>query len=269
MKKFYIIFVIFVLCSNVFGFENVVVPNSQGTFHSSQNAISNGEIETLEKQILKKVFNADSPLKRISRLEKEVFGMEQKGDIQERYENLLTASDYYKDGYRTNNKISEESKPQYYTYDYSPKNYNQTNLPENSIKQNFNNYDFDYYIPQKTSQQKQSKVKQFFTDLAEALSAGVVTGYTTPVYYDIDPFAPNFIGYPQTPNYVNTPQTTRIHSYHNPYIPRTTTYSVPYNNFYMPPSTYNNYYAPRRTYYRPYGPSSTTYGSGTRVKIIN
>ena len=63
-------------------------------------------------------------LKRLARLEKEIFGMEQKGNEKERFENLLTASDYYSSD-NSNYEMSNDLTPQYYTYNDSTKNLKQ------------------------------------------------------------------------------------------------------------------------------------------------
>ena len=262
MKHFLVLIILFIFINGAESFDYVVIPNQSGYNTPQKSSISNEEFETLEKKIFNKTFKGDSSQKRLSRLEKEIFGMEQRGNEEERYENLLTASDYNYENktYERNN----DDAPQYYTY-------------ENTSK----NKAYAYDIP-KEDKQKPSKVKQFFADLAEALTSGVMTGYSTPVYYDIDPFAPNFIGYPShATSFVNTPVYNHpsYHHRHYPYSPKATS---PYNNYYPPPiapppvipGQYPNPNITRRTYpynnnYYPYGTGNKIYGSGARVRIID
>ena len=245
----------------------MVIPNQNGYNTSANSPISNEEFETLEKEIFNKTFKGESSQKRLSRLEKEIFGMEQKGNEEDRYENLIAATDY-----NSGNKaygINKEESPQYYSYPNTSKNY----------------YKNENYDATKNNKQKSSKVKQFFNDLAEALFSGVMTGYTTPVYYDIDPFAPNFIGYPShASSYINTP--VYNYPYHSRHIPHSSNYTSPYSNYYPPPVApppviprqypnsnitrrYGGYPSPYRNNYYPYGTGNKIYGSGTRVRIID
>ncbi len=271
MKYFYLFLTLIIFACPSFSFENIVIPDANNNY-GQQSVISDEEFETLEKLILKKTYKSDSSYNRLSRLEKEIFGMEQKGDEEERYENLLTASEYYKDGYRANeNKIQKAEKPQYYTYNYSPKDYIQTyetqkeEQPETKYY-SYNNSEEKYYPQNKTSNQKQSKIKQFLNDVIETFSTGVVTGYTPPLYYNnFDPFGgTNIISYPQFPTYVRTPYGYNARYY--PYSQRR--YNSPYyarNNSYnrIPPPPRHNYH------YNPYGNGVRNYNSNATVKIID
>ena len=277
MKNFYCIFIILFFSSNAFAFENIVIPNENSSYSQAQTIINNEDLEPLEKQILKKSYTNERPLKRLSRLEKEVFGMEQTGDIEDRYENLLTAAEYYKSGYRQGESLTEEKEtPQYYTYKNGNKNYDYVDSKTNKQKSYAEDYEPQYYTDN-SSNKKPSKVKQFFNDLADVLSSGIVTGYTPPVYYsNFDPLdGTSFSSYPQIPpvtSYINTPR-----PYYNPY----TRYNRPYYNSYVRPYyKQNNYYNPppppsrhnyrqSSPYYRYPGNGASNYGSGTRVRIIN
>ena len=201
MRFLYIFVVIFIFSSKAIAFENVFIPNENSSYTQFQNLISNEELESLENQILKKNFKNDPPLKRLARLEKEIFGMEQNGDIENRFENLLTASEYYKSGYRQGqNTPQNDNDVQYYTYKAPSNNYNNS-ITDESYKNKY--YPKNEKIPTEYSSSqkdnKQSKIKQFFEDLAEILSAGVVTGYTPPVYNNsFDILGSDIItGYPQ------------------------------------------------------------------------
>ena len=267
MKYFYLFLIMYIFSCPSFAFENIVIPEANANYEQ-QSVISNEEFETLEKLILKKTYKSDSSSNRLSRLEKEIFGMEQKGDEEERYENLLTASEYYKDGYRANeNNIQKAQEPQYYTYNYSPKDYIQTyetqkeEQPETRYY-SYNNSGERYYPQNNTSNKKPSKIKQFLNDVIETFSTGVVTGYTPPLYYNnFDPLmGTSIIGYPQFPAYARTPYGYSTGYY--PYRNRNYGYSR------IHPS--RNYNYPRNNYYHnPYGNGIRTYNSGASVKIID
>ena len=273
MKNFYCIFIILLFSSNVFAFENIVVPNENSSYSQAQMLINNEDLEPLEKQILKKTYKNDAPLKRLSRLEKEVFGMEQNGDVEERYENLLTAAEYYKAGYRQGESLSEEKEtPQYYTYQNNNKNYDYSNPKPQKQQYYTEDYEPQYYADN-SQNKKPSKIKQFFSDLADVLSSGVVTGYTPPVYYDsFDPL----VSYPQIPpitSYVNIPRTN--YSYYRPYN-RYRPYSSYYKPYYnknryypLPPPPPKHSYRKSSPYYRHPGSGASNYGAGTRVRVIN
>ena len=273
MRFLYYILIPLLFSSNVFAFENIIIPNENSSFSQAQSLISNEDLETLEKQILKKIYKNEPSLKRLSRLEKEIFGMEQNGDIEQRYENLLTAAEYYNSGYRKNENIIQQknNSPQYYTYDDTYDDFEYIKSKPN--KTQYYSKDIPEYYESKAQPQKQSKIKQFFNDLAEVLSAGVVTGYTPPVYYnDFDILGGSSLGYPQIPQvqtYINIPQPNYYSHVHYPY----NKYSNPYYpRRYYPQSnrTYRyNRVHPNYRNYRPYGNGTSRYGSGSGVHIIN
>lgn len=275
MKYFYLVAVLFIFSSQVYSFENINIPLEQSSNTQSQYYLSNEDFEFLEKKIFKKTYKTDSSKNRLARLEKELFGMEQTGDVEERYENVLTASEYYEDTIkRKESSYQKENEPKYYTYEYSPKDY-----PQNTKNNNQNNlYDNnkDYYSYSQPKPQKPSKVKQFLSDIVETFAAGAATGITPPIYYsDLDSLGgSSFYGFPQItqfPSYVNIPNPR----YYYPPVSRAS-YSPANRNYYYPrhfpppPPSGNRYYPRRNNYsYNPYGTGTGTYNSGTRVRIID
>lgn len=293
MKELFIfIFIQILFIPPSFAFEDITLP--QEGYEASYNAqieekISNEAFCDIEKKIFKKTFSSDSASKRMSRLEKELFGMEQKGDIDDRFDNIITASQYYQEGYRagkSSDYIKNEARPKYsydkldswnYIQDYDlPERYedysakNNYNTPSVNTK-NTERYYYDDNENNKTSQ-KGSKIKQFFTNLADILSAGVVTGYTPPLTgnYGIDSFSTNFggagyIGLPQFPTFVYTPG----RNYYNSYSPSQKYRNLPHSHRqppphrYIPPPHNNNYTNPHY-----YGTGVKNYNSGAGIKII-
>ena len=287
MKNFYVIVFLCLFSYSAFAFETVSIPTENSFVEQKAEEkcpISDEEFSELEKIILKKTYSKESPQKRISRLEKEIFGMEQKGNYEDRFDNLLTASDYYKSGYRQGENIAQgQQKSNIHPQELNSKNYIKNynfddiydDVPEQKYyaqnkPQNYY-YDEDYEAEQKPKQ-KQSKIKQFFSDLVDVLSAGVVTGYTPSINsYGFDPFdtftnigGSNFIGLPQSPSGVYVPRMNN--NYYNSYVPRRY-YAPPpprhrYNGYPLPPPrrTYNSYYR---------NPVPQTYNSGAGVRILH
>ena len=290
MKKIILLILLFNVCT-AFAFENISLPfgdsgisderavrsseseklksgNGVSTQYEYQSNISKEEFSALEKKIFKKTFDSDTSKTRLERLEKEIFGMLQKGDEQERFENLITASDYYASGYRPNTG-NQYIKPKINPKDYIV-NYNfddSDDMREYSYSEQPDYGDYESVKPN-----KKSKFLQFLSDIADALTAGVVTGYTLP----IDDFGTdiinginvlgggNYIGVPQFPTYY--PQRPiRRHNYrpHPYYYP---------NHYYQSPSRYNHTYMPAppryNNYYSPYGNGRSNYNTGSKVKII-
>lgn len=285
MKKHLLFLLLIVNSCFAYSFENVSIPsaNSQYSANTTENSvISDEEFNILEKKIFNKTYSNDSAKNRLARLEKEIFGMEQKGSQEERFDNLITASDYYQSGYRQSKSIAEEkSKTKNNTEEYkiNPKDYiNDYNFgyeseneisPKYTMNQSPSSYENNYYKePQKIK--KQSAIKQFFSDIVDALTAGVVTGYTLPMdSFDYDPLGTytniggsNFTVVPQFSTYTYIPQ---VNSYISPYR---------YNRQRYPYITRNNYYynppPPRYNYNRtPYGNGVRNYKSGAGVRIIH
>ena len=290
MKKIILLILLFNVCT-AFAFENISLPfgdsgisderavrsseseklksgNGVSTQYEYQSNISKEEFSALEKKIFKKTFDSDTSKARLERLEKEIFGMLQKGDEQERFENLITASDYYASGYRPNTD-NQNIKPKINPKDYIV-NYNFDDSNEDREYSYSKQPDYGDYESVKPN--KKSKFLQFLSDIADALTSGVVTGYTLP----IDDFGTdiinginvlgggNYIGVPQFPTYY--PQRPiRRHNYrpHPYYYP---------NHYYQSPSRYNHTYMPAppryNNYYSPYGNGRSNYNTGSKVKII-
>lgn len=233
MKQFILLILILFSFNDVFAYESVFVPEIKDkSLSQSNSAISSDEYEELEKKIFKKTFKNENSLKRLARLEKEIFGMEQKGNEKERFENLLTASDYYSSS-NLNYKQAEDITPQYYTYEDSTKNYRQEDFAKSYNDEN--------------PPQKVSKIKQFMNNVAETFSDGYVTGYTPPVNYGYyNPIVYSNSSYP----IVNR----RYNSYVRPY------YKSPQ---YM---RHNNYHYPK---YNHNFPTRRIYNNRMGVKVIN
>ena len=128
MKIFYLFLIILLSFNLSYAFETISIPNENalGTQSFNQTCpIADEEISDLEKIIFNKIYSNDNPQKRISRLEKEVFGMEQKGDYEYRFDSLLTVSDYYKSGYRQGENLAQIQQNKYAFSDYklNSKNY--------------------------------------------------------------------------------------------------------------------------------------------------
>ena len=78
MKNFYLILIFLLIVAPANAFNDVVLP--QSGYGAANNliineVITNEDFENLEKIIFKKTYPSDSAQKRLSRLEKEVFGM--------------------------------------------------------------------------------------------------------------------------------------------------------------------------------------------------
>lgn len=261
---------------SAFSFENISVPaqnSGYSTENNEQNTISAEEFDILEKKIFRKTFGNDSAKNRLSRLEKELFGMEQKGNEEERFENLITASDYYQSGYRQAQSRADAQA--------QAKKKNEINPRDYIVNYNFddNDYKEEREIPKYKVRQepyssspvaaepvrKKSKIIQFFEDIANAVTSGAVTGYTLPIdSFGIDPFGinnfggTNYIGVPQFPTYY--PQ-----SYVSPYRYNRTHYPYVsgYNRNYPPPPPKYNYNR------NPYGVGRNNYNTGSGVRIIH
>ena len=233
MRYLICLFLILFSFEIAFAYESVVVPEiKEKNIFQGNNVIPSEEYDVLEKKVFKRTFKNESSLNRLARLEKEIFGMEQKGDEEERFENLLTASDYYSSD-NSNYGMSDDSIPQYYTYKNSIKNYKQDDFAKSYNDEN--------------PPQKVSKIKQFMNNVAETFSDGYVTGYTPPVNYGYyNPIVYSNSSYP----IINR----RYNSYVRPY------YKSPQ---YM---RHNSYYYPK---YNHNFPSGRIYNNRMGVKIIN
>ena len=298
MKNLFLVMMMFLFPMSVQAFEDVILPQQgYGASKSAQikNVISDEEFSDIEKRILKKTYPNDTSQNRLSRLEKTIFGMEQSGDnYEDRFENLLTAAEYYQDGYRqgeSTKKYNEEKK--YYSADNSElnsKNYIQnynfkpeyeqapttaktaSSYPKDYPQEEYYQVPSENYQNYDTNKKKPSKIKQFFTDLADILVGGAVTGYTMPMNsYGISPYdaimdlgGSSYISPPAyySPRIINSP------SYYNSYVPRRNYIPAPRYNYYGRPSMGSRYY-PSTSTYRPAGVGSRTYGSGMGVHIIN
>ena len=258
----------------VYAFENITLPaqNSEiSTPVENESQISKEEFDVLEKKIFKKTFDSDISKNRLERLEKEIFGMVQKGNEEERFENLITASEYYTAGYRQNQSnsivrtensqghdIQRKINPKDYivNYNFDDSDENEDIIPYSAVGQPYSSKS----IPAEPVK-KRSKFMQFLSDVADALSTGVVTGYTVPINdFDIDTI--NGINTFGDNNYIGLPQST-VHYPRNigPY----------YRHPYYPYATRSNnrYPSPRYNYiYNPYGSGRRNYQSGSGVKII-
>ena len=267
MRKYILVLIILVFAVlQACAFEDITLP--QEGYDASYNAqiqekISNEEFSDLEKKVFKKTFPNDSAQKRMIRLEKELLGMEQNGNIEDRFDNLITASQYYQEGYRAGEKSNYKTENnKVNTYDKLDSwNYIQTyDLPESyedySAKNNYQpeqKYYYEDYNGEKArTQPKPSAIKQFFSNLASILSAGAVTGYTLPMTgsYGLSPIdtytnfiGPSYIGMPQFPNYVYSPSNRIPNRYYSPHIPPRHRPVVPQN-------------------------SARSYGSGAGVRLI-
>ena len=73
---------------------NNIIVNYRNNNISSDNAV-NKKLSKLEKKVFKRAFEDDIPENRISRLEEEVFGTIQSGDINSRYSMLSKAIQHY------------------------------------------------------------------------------------------------------------------------------------------------------------------------------
>lgn len=300
MKKICILFLALIIVQQACAFEDVVLP--QSGYNASIGAqinslIPNEEFCEIEKKVFKKTYQNDNAKNRLARLEKEIFGMEQSGEnYLERFEILLTAAEYYQDGYRlSDNKKNENSFQRVDNGNLNSKNYIQNynfdddydnsdyRVPQSDYispkiaQKNQTQYYDDYDIDEEKNGKKKSKIKQFFSDLADILTAGVVTGYTLPMNgydYGLDSFGTytdfagsNFVGPPTTtyigpsrysnyPSYVRVPNMIRPPGYHR----------NPYSHGYHRPR-YSPHY-PNSGYYRPNGIGVRNYGMGAKVRVI-
>ena len=266
MRYFIFLFTLFIF-NAAYSFDTVKLQTlPEYTSNNQQNTISNEEFNILEMKIFKKTFSHDSAKSRLERLEKEIFGMIQSGSDEDRFENLITASDYYLSGYRQTQSRAETQlqtgkkdkiDPRDYIVNY---NFND-NSAHDAVPEYFNNNDsYDYNVKEK----KPSKITKFFSDLVDILSSGVVTGYTLPMSgFGYDPFSTvNTIGgsdfsiLPQFPIY----------------MPQTSTYVKPYNYGRNPyirgRRNYNPHYPKPYYNHNPYGNGNTKYQTGSGVKII-
>ena len=271
MKKFFLLILLMNL-SVVLAFENISVPeiNSEyGKQIAEESSISSDEFDAIEKKIFNKTFGTDSHKNRLSRLEKEIFGMEQKGNEEERFENLITASDYYSAGYRQNQNITKAKEPQkidprdyIVNYNFDDNKYKEEKeIPKYKVSQGAY-----YTVPDEDEPiKKKSKIVRFFEDIADAITSGVVTGYTLPTdSFGLDPFSTinnlggtNYIGVPQFPTYYPQRYISpyRYNRGYYPYISR-------YNHNYPPP--------PRNNYrHNPYRTGRKNYNTGSGVRIIH
>ena len=265
MRIFYLILIIILSLNQAFAFETVSIPTESS--YAAQNEkelcpITDEEFSQIEKIIFKKTYSNDSPQKRISRLEKEIFGMEQKGDYEDRFDNIITAADYYKSGYR---KSENTAQTQDNTQTLNSKNYIQNyNFDDEKEKTYFSKTQPQKYYNDdgEKVQKKQSKIKQFFSDLADIFSGGVVTGYTPSMQnYGYDPYDAfttigGIGGISPSPMGVYIP---RYNRYNSSYYQRKYYNYPPRHNYYNPPPP------PRRNYY----PSAGGYNSGAGVRIIH
>ncbi len=289
MKKLVLFLILSVFSSSVMAFEDVILP--QDGYNASMSArikevVSDEEFNELEKKVFKKIYSNDTAQKRLGRLEKEVLGMEQGGDIQDRLDNLYTAMQYYQEGYRVGENSTPKNNAQYseitqptlnswnYIQEYDlPKDYEPLKDYDNQ-----NNYSFktaqkqkyitEDYLNRENINKKESKIKRFFNSLVDILSLGVVTGYTpsvgvggfgTPDMFDSYSVfgGSNIIGLPQRPGYVRMPRYMSSPNYYSSYPKR---YISP------PPIPPSSRYNPHHPYTR--GSGVRTYGSGARASII-
>ena len=266
MRYLIFLFTLFIF-NPAYSFDTVKLQtHPEYSAENQQNSISNEEFNILEMKIFKKTFSHDSAENRLERLEKEIFGMIQAGSDEDRFENLITASDYYLSGYRQTQSRAEtqlqaEKKNKIDPRDYIV-NYNfDDNSDHAAVPEYFDNKDpYDYNVKEK----KQSKIIKFFSDLADILSSGVVTGYTLPMSgFGYDPLSTvNTIGgsdfsiLPQFPIY----------------MPNTSTYQKPYYYGRRPyihgRRNYNPHYIKPYYNHTPYGNGNTKYQTGSGVKIM-